>query len=574
MVKSTPSRHLNVKEVLFILFCFFSIVLCFSFKPQKIKTTVNVELHISPIFKNGAMSGLEISYQIPNEILNDQNDFSLFFDLLEPSLKRGRDTVNNLIVNDRKGLLSFTNSDKQILDNSKFQIWKPMRNILGPITVKYDIAAANPNPEIRGPHVDMQRSGNGLSGSFNGILLFPKIEGNIALYLKWELGDGYTAVTTYGQGNCTSLTNYTDFMDAQFMVGKMAFYPSPPPVSGFSVYALGLDSIKLALGAIWPEQTYKALRTRLNGSKDKSFRFFIRSYIGGPLSSGRASEGSFLLYLAPEDSLNKPDIRSLIAHEMVHVLVPGLSFNSDADDWYVEGIAEYLSFIIPYNAHLYSKEFFLQLLNKESAEYYTNSLRLIPNALVPDVMWAGRNAWTVPYSRGMLYFADLDSKLNRIKKPHETVISLILKMNSKILKEKSLTSSTWVKLLHKNVGEWAVDDWKKMNSGKLILFKKNSVLSGFIAKRVKVGFFDLGFALPKNLQKGIKITGLIPNSSAARAGIHNGDEIAEPINLLPVYSSFDSSITIKVERDGKLMSFTYLPRTGSHMGIKWVSANN
>jgi len=243
---------------------------------------------------------------------------------------------------------------------------------------------------------------------------------------------------------------------------------------------------------------------------------------------------------------------------MTHVLVPFLEAPDELDEWYGEGIAEYCSATVPYAAGLYTPQQYLRIINEDASQYSTNARRLTPDRDIPASKWAGRNAWTLSYARGMLYFADLDAKLRRAGSPH-TVLALIRRMNQLHAAGHKLTATTWVSVLRREVGEWAVRDWQAMVDGQLLCPVAGAFGPYFTTRSTQVGVFDLGFAQPISLQAGGHIQGLVADSPAARADLRDGDEIATTVNLFPIYSSIDRPLTLPVRRGDSLL---YSSRNG------------
>ena len=332
----------------------------------------------------------------------------------------------------------------------------------------------------------------------------------------------------------------------------------------------GVDS-EFRAAANWSAKAYQVIRDSLEGSSEKPFYYFFRSYNGPPLSSGRATSGSFVLYVPTGTSLNDEDIKSLSAHEMIHVFVADLYDPDGLADWYVEGIADYLSVKFLHDAELISEKRYLELRNGELAEYYTNRLRNVPNQKIPQIMWSGRNAWTTPYTRGALYFADLEGKLRQRRVKNVSVLSLIREMDRLKASGRQTTAQTWMDLIKKRAGDWALSDFKLMITGRLLIPVNNAYGKSFNRKPVAAQFFDLGFDKPKAIKAGEVIGGLNPKSPAARAGLKNRDTISSATNLIPAYESYNNAVTITVKRKGVDFPVTFQPRIGRTTGYKWFS---
>lgn len=67
---------------------------------------------------------------------------------------------------------------------------------------------------------------------------------------------------------------------------------------------------------------------------------------------------------------------------------------------------------------------------------------------------------------------------------------------------------------------------------------------------------------------------MIKDSNAAKAGIKEGDEVVESVDLYPLFGSFDKTLTVKIKRNKEILSFSFIPRRGSVKGYHWVSAKS
>lgn len=535
------------------------------------QTSFIKEIHLTPHFDNkGNAIDMGVAYRLFFADTIGAHDVELFFDKMQPFLERKKDVVTNLKVTDDKGIVPFKITEDVNKNDAVLQHWVSTRAVTATALVNYVVPVAVPFPVKRGPHIDLQAAGGGLSGAFNGFLLLPPLRDTIDIRIIWHLPKGQMAVTTFGLGNCTIKSSVTNLLNCQFLAGPLFSYPVTGANKGFGMYALGRTKDEMNSSIAWPEKAYEQLRQQLNGSANESFRFFIRTYDGGPLNSGVATNGSFLIYLPASQKATDPKLKSLVAHEMVHAFLLGLNSKTEGlDDWYNEGIADYLSIKIPYETGLYSKEYYDTLINQEAALYYTNIYRETPEKDIPAIKWSGRNAWSLGYSRGALYFTNLDAKLRRLTSGKVSVISLVNKITALNKKGVKADDSAWVQLLRKDAGEWAVDDWKTMMSGKLLLPEPDAY-PGWEMHKIQIGLFDMGFSLPKSIRAGEHIKRLAKDSPAALAGLQEGDEIAITIAINDAYSSYTMPITITVKRDGNLIPITFKPYQGSIVGIKWL----
>ena len=366
--------------------------------------------------------------------------------------------MTNLIVEDADGTVRFGVPVEQKQDDVLNQVWQTMRPVRGPLHVSYFVPVAAPITEKRGPHIDLQAAGNGVSGAFVSFLLAPPVKGTIELHVHWDLPASQTAVSSYALGDSNRQITLSALRRTLFLAGPLEIYPSSPVRAGISFYALGMASSELAQIAGWASKAYDAERAAFHGDASKPFRFLIRVYAGGPITSGRADTGTFMLYMPAKVKPDPLALHSLIAHEMVHALIEDLDdAPGDEGDWYTEGTADHFAIVLPHTAELFDSCAYVTLINEEAAMYYTNPLRNLANQDLTKIMWSGRNAWTVPYARGALYFADLDAEL---KEHHArvNVLDLVNETSRRIRLGASADNQTWKDVLASRAGEWAVSE--------------------------------------------------------------------------------------------------------------------
>ena len=496
---------------------------------------------------------------------------ALEFNSLSPSLLRVTDKVHRLRVRDASGSLALDRPTQSEQNGETLQVWRSKRPPVGTVNVSYVVPVALAITTKRGPHIDLQAAGGGLSGAFGGFALVPRLTGRFRLNLRWRLGVGEHATSTYGDGDWSVTTEMESFNNALFLAGPVVDVPAPPPATGFGVHALGLSAHQISALAGWARRAYDAERNAFNSPADVPFRFLIRSYAGGPIPSGRANRSSFMLYLPAGFDPADASLHDLTAHEMVHVFTEGLDSGGEAADWYVEGIADYFKALIPNSAGLYTNGQYQEVVNGIAASYYTNALRSSSNVQATAAMWSGRNAWIMPYSRGALYFANLDASL-RIHNEKVTVLDLVNEVTTRIRRGEPKTEATWRAVLRRRVGPWAQDDLDRMLSGALIRPAPGAFGPCMRATPIQTGVFDLGFRSPIRLIAGARIGGLDLSSAAARAGLRERDRVVESVDINPAVKSFDAPITIRVQRAKAVIPITYKPRAGSVEAFRWGRA--
>jgi hypothetical protein len=532
------------------------------------KTTLVLDL--TPTARPGGVAGIGVSYVLEQDG-EPGRSWALRFDTLEPSLVRKTDQVSKLQVADATGDIALPAPARKQLEGRTWQVWEAPRPVAGSLHVSYFVPVALPLPLKRGPHHDLQAADGGVSGAMVSFLLLPEIKGPIDVRLRWHLPPGQQAVSTLAFGDARVSIDLQHLEQTYFLAGPLETYPKPPRAEGFSMFALGESREALLKAAVWSEKAYETERKAFMAHSHAPFRFMIRSYEGGPIPSGSANVGSFLLYLPPSLPPDSQQIQHLIAHEMVHAFAGGLT-DSDVShgDWYTEGLADYMSTVLPFRAHLYSLQQYRDEVNTRAAQYYTNAHRTVSLKDAAAIKWTGNGAWMLPYSRGALYFANLDAQL-KARGSHVDVLQLANAMSARIAKGAPATDDTWLSLLRDDVGAWAAEDWTAMRDGTLLRPSPGSFGACLQPESIQTGVYDLGFSW-RDTDQGSFVGDVEPGSHAEAAGLRRGDQVMTAVDLIAQQSSFDKLVQLDIGRNGKRLKIAYDPHSDTKVSAyRWIA---
>jgi hypothetical protein len=522
---------------------------------------------------NGIADGMAVAYSFA-PAPDVKSPLALSLDTLEPGLERSTDVVSDLVVADDRGALGLGGPVRRDTESGSYQTWTAVRPVVGTVHVTYRMHVARNIVAKRGPQFDLQAAGGGVSGGYIGFLVLPDIAGgSFNTHVQWKLLPGETAVSSYGEGDYAGTFTAEKLAGTLFLAGRLTTYRAPGQAgdAGLAVYALGLAPEQLKSAGEWTARAYAAEVKAFNLTEHRPYRFMIRSYDGGANASGRAAEQSFLLYVPPGADPGTNFLHNVVAHEMVHSLARYLEKEGEDGDWYTEGIANYFAMTIPNAAGLYTPSQYLDFVKAESAGYFTNAQRSLPNDKLASIVWSGRNAWSLPYKRGSMYFADLDAKL-RARGAKVTVLDLVNEVSKRINAGEPADRHTWLEVLSERAGPWAVSDWNDMMSGKVIFPAKGAFGACLQSRKQDVRIFDLGFSSPVRLVAGATVGGLVEGSLAARAGLRNGDVLMTSTDINPVADSLDALVVLPVRRNGEQVTVTFDPRGGSQPGLAWTSS--
>ena len=142
------------------------------------------------------------------------------------------------------------------------------------------------------------------------------------------------------------------------------------------------------------------------------YRVFIRILDTPPFGGGTALTNSFMLSrgpMQPDEPSASPT--GLLFHEMIHGFTGQIEGPAGVTSWFSEGLTSYYTTVLQLRGGFTTVEQYDQAINQLTRSYYTNPARNWSAARIVEVGFSDNDIRHLPYERGELYFADLDSKI-------------------------------------------------------------------------------------------------------------------------------------------------------------------
>ncbi|MBO9882480.1 hypothetical protein [Xanthomonas sp. D-109] len=523
---------------------------------------VRATLELQPVVSEH-VAEMRVVEHLPADMLPSGQTLTLAFATMAPAYRRTADTVQSLVAQDDLGPLPLVGPTREDNDD----LWRAGRATHGDVLVRYVVPAAPHDVPHSGPITYLQNSGGGLSGAFASFLLAPRVDTPIDIAVRWRLPAGQHAVSNQQIGDFARRTTFSELAGTLFVAGPLRYAPQRLSDRTLVVAGLGRPAEDVVRARQWFAKVFPVMRDAFQGDPRLGYRIMFFSHDRQSFDSGTSRSGGFLYFLPADARLDDQKNHSIIAHEMVHSLVAGYLPDTDGPgDWYNEGIADYAALVVPNAAGLYTPREYLDLVNAEAAFYYLNPLRQTPNAEIAESKWSKNNAWSLGYTRGALYFANLDAGL-RAHGAKLTVIDLVGKMNA-LGEDHSLGPDDWERVLQQSAGPWALAEWRAMLAGQLLQPVPGAFGPCLVARPITAGHYALGFST-NTMGKGDRVAHVVPGSSAFNAGLRDGDILREAFVEHGLNERYDSQATVKVTRDGKALDITYSPREGKELAYRW-----
>lgn len=538
---------------------------------------MKVTLKPGPVNEAGLIGHIDVSIALPSADA-PAGEPLLAMPAVYVGIETAAKTMTDFEAADAAGPLPMETKDDPAGGPVYYRKWIPSRPVKGDLLVRYR-APIDPRPQTRSEVPIVLRSEDGgFHGGGTVFLLSPTASKRYGLAIRWDL----VALGPQARGSSSFGDNDVEIAEAGasswignafFMAGPMSRYPEKPEASGgFSAAWLTKPPFDPHTLMDWTKKLYDSYRAFFKTKGEKPYRVFMRT---NRVNSG-GGVGLFNSFVATFDDTTKAeDLKLLLAHEMLHTFAPGLGEESenglDSTQWFHEGLAIYYQRLLPLRAGLIEPAVFLEDLNLTAGRYYTNLLNGTPNDQIAPRFWEDTRIRVLPYDRGSMYLAVVDSKIRKASGGKRSLDDLVLTLLDRGKKGLACTPETWVELVTKELGPSAKAEYEAMLAGAVMLPDPDAFGPEYERTVVPLRRFDLGFDPKVMIEKPSVIHGLVPGSAAEQAGLRDGDEILMAgTGLDTVQEGQKTTLTLKIRREGKDLSVTYLPRGETVDAWQWV----
>lgn len=281
--------------------------------------------------------------------------------------------------------------------------------------------------------------------------------------------------------------------------------------------------------------------------------------------AGTAPANYMVAFIKPEAT--KEEFNILLAHEMFHHWLPGRieikpekGYRSFIHSWFHEGFNEYFARRILLEADLLTPERFAELINGDIINIANNPFR---NAAYEDLIDAAKKgrfdsaAQKIAYYRGVLIAVNWEAELQRKNKTGlKTIIRNLNEFAAKYNGE--ITGQQFFEFMKKQ-GIDAKKNFEEYSmQGLSIPVYPNALGKNFVLRKKSVPHFDPGFSVIDSFNEK-KITGVVKDGAAYRAGLRNGMELVRIQNSNRFANAWREDrpmlVTIKENSSEKVFEF-------------------
>ena len=389
--------------------------------PELAPATPGFSMRLHPtVNADGDVDAIEVESLLTGGLEPGADYLKLMAPVVYVNVLNIADRVTELKVIDAQGAVAFTLQDDEPVPGGYpyFRHWTAERSVEFPIKISYR-ALVQPEGGPRGPAFGIRPSAGGVSGAGAGFLLVPENAASQISSLDWDLtafDKPSVGVTTFGEGHVEVPGPPYNLMQGWIMAGPAERYPDPGTDSKFHAYWLGDFPFDERAAMAFTSEMYTYFETyfdHLDPAPD--YRVFMRLLDTPPYGGGTALANSFMLSRGPlvEGEVDGDSPRTTFVHELLHQWSGSLSGGAIDTNWFSEGLTTYFEYTLPFRSGHISFEEYVAGLNALSYKYYTGKARDWSIGDIKKVGFGDDEIRHVPYQRGALYFADLDSRLRK-----------------------------------------------------------------------------------------------------------------------------------------------------------------
>jgi len=405
-------------------------------------------------------------------------------------------------------------------------------------------------------------------------LLLPPGDHHYRTTYGWDLArapKGSRGVSSLGEGTVTASEplDGAQIRMSFFMAGRIGTYPPSVPSGGFFGAWQGDPAFDAGKLLAWTGELYDHYARFFGQKVSPPYGVFLRY---NPINAGGGVGlfRSFVTTFGKGKGSDPEKIKLTLAHEMFHTFQPFIATPAGLESsWFGEGLATFYQARLPFRFGMISPEAYIADVNWTAARYYTSAKATVPNSEVPKRFWADTRVRTLPYDRGMLYFASVDDAMRKASGGTKSLDDLMLAMLAIEKAGKATDNGDWEKLLAEQLGSQAVEDFHAFLKGAMPLPASDAFGPCFQRTTRPLRRYELGFATDVLAEPKRIVRGLIPGSAAALAGLRDGDEIVDPVPQDSIQGEQAELIRLRIRRGDKIFPVAYLPRGETVQAYQW-----
>ncbi len=282
---------------------------------------------------------------------------------------------------------------------------------------------------------------------------------------------------------------------------------------------------------------------------------------------GTGLTNSFALFMQPGAKLNQgPEggmsVTWLLAHEMFHEwngMTIRLAQPERRGYWFSEGFTDFYARRLLAGNGLLDDNAFIASWNRRLAEFATHPERSATAARIEEAFWSDRNVQSLPYMRGDVIALKVDYAIRSASHGQHSLDDLMrdLVRRSRQEKREFSVDELLAEIEHWSNAETAAEIRATALDGAQLDLPVDTFGPDYQLLPASIPCFELGIDFERT-RAAKAITGLVPDSAAARAGLHEGDSLR---GFSVALGQADTPVVVSVsDSSGTIREIKYLPQ--------------
>ncbi|KAH6962451.1 hypothetical protein BKA56DRAFT_623001 [Ilyonectria sp. MPI-CAGE-AT-0026] len=536
----------------------------------------SLNITVTPKYEGRTPKSLNVRLVIEKPDLTANKTLVRITDLRDLFPAQPYTSANAVQASDSKGEVPLVPADASDGERQ----WNVARETTGDVTVTYSATHINNDSAPTVALLDLRRDHDGINGAGMSVFALPPEDKTYSINLAWDLRqapNGSRAVWNYGEGpgTVTTIGSTKLVSESHFAVGPSmhSYPPATNAAEDFGFYWFEQPDFEVLQLAKWTQNVFHYMK-RFFHDTEPAYRIFMRGSASSSGMGGAALLRSFMFSYIMGANSTWESLQSLLSHEMVHNW-PTLSGDDDVT-WYVEGIADYYSMVLPFRLGAFTLDRFMQGVNNMATAYYTNPMINLTNAEIESRSSENEHVERVPYGRGMLFLVRLDAQIRTRSNGTRSIDDVVLKLLNRTRSGQGDRLKDFLGVLEQELGSAAREEYEQMANATLLVPPGNSLSPYLTVQKTELELYEVGFERKAKNGKSF-ITKLVPNSRAAQAGLMDGDEIVSMDDrfsnptVLTAYGDVNAETRVKIRRDAEELLITYRPRSFKRVeAYQWV----
>lgn len=316
-------------------------------------------------------------------------------------------------------------------DSGGSRLWRAQRAVTFPVAVTFKARMWPPGTRTN-PSYMLRTAEGAVSGQGTGILVTPDDGVDYPARFRWDLSDlAEGSITTSGLTDDNDIrARLSALANNFFMAGPLHRYPARGDRDGFAAYWHGSPPWDAPRTMEWVASMYEYMRKFYGETAPRRYRVMGR-LLPPPAIGGTALLNQFIFnaVAGPRDTTETGPLL-LLTHETGHLFVRGLQNpggGGPSNNWFTEGLNEYYAVMHALRSGLAPLDLVFQQINLQTRNYYTNPRKNMPaDSIARTSPLTDGRAYTASYERGLLFWADMDSRIRGASNGRRNLDSVML----------------------------------------------------------------------------------------------------------------------------------------------------